>query len=185
MLPAGPRGAALGIEAGDGGLEEAALTDGAEGALGSAQADEEEAADAGAAAAALAAAHDRGLAENSADDVWVDSYLCCKEDEVFFCVRDRRSVAGELNSRAPRLSRMGAVDGEGALMGDDTDSGASGHSGRFAAGDQGSDLPSATNDADPGQPARPPYRGWLFKVKAVAPLGPLLARIRAELISVE
>ena len=183
----------VGIEPGDGGLdeEEAALSNGsAEGALGSAQADEEEAADAEAAAAAaaapaaaaaLAAAHDRGVDENSADDVWVDSYLCCKEDEVFICVRDRRSVAEEPNPRALRLSRMGAVDGEGALMGDGTDFGGSGYCGRFAAGDQGSDLPSVTNDADPGQPVRPPHRGWLFKVKAGAPLGPLLARIRAEL----
>jgi len=137
-----------------------------------------------AAAAAAAAEPPAGGADESSDeDVWVDSYLSCAADEVFVCFRDKRATAETphaITTSLPRLGPSGPDAGEGALKGDGSDGGASGACGRFAAGDGGSELPAVTSDADPGQPVRPPHRGWLFRVKASEPLAALLARVTTE-----
>ena len=138
-----------------------------------------------AAAAAAAVEEDEDEEDepvSSVDDVWVDSYLCCDADEVFVCVRDCRTTAEVPSASTQALARCGNDVGEGALLGDGSRSGSQGMAGRFAAGDSGSDLPAAINDADPGQPVRPPHRGWLFKVPQASSLQGVMDRVRAELL---
>jgi len=140
------------------------------------------AAEAAAAAEAEAEAEDEEEPVSSIEDVWVDSYLCCEADEVFVCVRDCRTTAEVPSASTQALTRCGTDVGEGALLGNGAQSGSQGMAGRFAAGDSGSDLPAATNDADPGQPVRPPHRGWLFKVPQDASLQGVMDRVRSELM---
>jgi hypothetical protein len=146
------------------------------------------AADAAATAAAVAIAAAAAAEEeaeepvSSVEDVWVDSYLCCAADEVFVCVRDCRTTAEVPSAKTQALARCGSDAGEGALLGDGTTRGCTGVVGRFATGDSGSDLPAATNDADPGQPVRPPHRGWLFKVAQASLLQGVVDRVRSELL---
>ena len=111
----------------------------------------------------------------------MDSDLCCDADEVFVCVRDRRTTAEEPPAFPRILGRCGEDEDEGALFGDGSPGGCRGMVGRFAAGDSGSDMLSVTNDANPGEPVRPPYRGWLFKVPQTALLQGIVDRIRSEL----
>ena len=102
---------------------------------------------------------------NSLQDVWVDSYLSCAADECFVCVRDKRSTRGEA-----ALS--------GAWRAVDVANGGHGEYGYFG-GD--SNLPCITDENDPGQPVRPPHAGWLFRVKADAPLEPVIRCIHGDL----
>jgi hypothetical protein len=125
-----------------------------------------------------------------AEDVWVDSYLTCAEDEVFVCVRDKRDGCEDLERTPPAvLPRFGgnglehgAMSAEGALIGDNvTLTGPFAAAGRFGAGDAGADLPSQTRSDDPGQPVRPPHPGWLFRMKVTDPIYPALRRVLNEI----
>lgn len=127
---------------------------------------------------------------DSAQDIWVDSYLTCAEDECFVCVRDRRNGCEDPEhtpaALLPRFNRNcleGTVMGtRGALTGFDRRvSGPYGAAGRFEANDDNSDLPSLTRHDDPGQPVRPPFPGWLFRLKVTQPLTPTLCRVLGEL----
>ena len=104
---------------------------------------------------------------SSLQDVWVDSYLTCSTDECYVCVRDMRSNRSP--SAIPEFMR-----------GNDARRCSSYPECGYFGGDS-NNLPFATNEADPGQPVRPPHTGWLFKVKANAPLDPIFQRVCCDI----
>jgi len=200
----------IGIEPGDGGLpfagEPAGPGGGADNAAESDELEQDVAAEqaavqgggpAGPAAAAPAPV--LTLAEEQLEDVWVDSYLTCAEDECFVCVRDKRGDPRQLAAGIKCAAQYAAAsfdEGEASAMrtvgempgGDQYviggETGVLGPPGRYSTVDGGLDLPFATRDEDPGQPVRPQHFGWLFKMKQGARLGPLLDRVMLEISGV-
>jgi hypothetical protein len=116
-------------------------------------------------------------------DIWVDSYLTCAEDECFVYVRDARRIANikPLKLSWPKRCEKGAD--EGALLGDGSLSGPLGNCGRFVMGDSASHVSTVANVEEPGQPLRPRFPGWMFKVKQSTPLQPIMDRVSAEVKS--